>query len=200
MKSIYNARSNRHHPPTSPNTAPATLNDSHGWCPSHIYEMSFTMRGATGITLQPHQILRLPRKIAFQNLREIARKQMKCHLQCTTDSSMIRPWSEPDRPWTRHLAPARSPSLIFALRRRILYWILQHFTLRLSTQIWPNTAPATKSQTATSPNSAPATKSDTATSPNIVHAMKSGTKLLLDWTVTLLSCHFTEVLLYWTVT
>ena len=32
----YNARSNRHHPPTSPNTAPATQNDSHDWCPSHM--------------------------------------------------------------------------------------------------------------------------------------------------------------------
>ena len=48
------------------------------------------------------------------------------------------------RAWTRHLAPARSPSLPFALRRRILYWKLQHFALRLSTQISPNTAPATK--------------------------------------------------------
>ena len=92
---IYNARSNRHHPPTSPNTAPATQNESHDWSISHMkrhlqcaeqqstpfnltkycachakwiswlihitYETSFTMRGATGITLQPHQILRLPR-------------------------------------------------------------------------------------------------------------------------------------------
>ena len=129
---IYNARSNRHHPPTSPNTAPATQNECHDWscshmkrhfqcaqqqespsnftkyCPCHAkwiswlirityerhlqcaeqqaspsnltkycachakwiswliriaYETSFTMRGATGITLQPHQILRLPRKM-----------------------------------------------------------------------------------------------------------------------------------------
>ena len=54
---IYNARSNRTHHPTSPNTAPATLNDSHDWCPSHMKrhlqgvrfclktnEVSFTMR------------------------------------------------------------------------------------------------------------------------------------------------------------
>ena len=102
---FYNARSNRHHPPTSPNTAPATQNESHDWSASHMklhlqcterqespsnltnycachakgvswliritYETSFTMRGATGITLQPHQILRLPRKIALPNLREI---------------------------------------------------------------------------------------------------------------------------------
>ena len=33
---ISNARSNKHHPPTSPNTAPATQNDSHDWCPSHM--------------------------------------------------------------------------------------------------------------------------------------------------------------------
>ena len=94
---IYSARSNRHHPPTSPNTAPATQNKSHDWSTSHMkrhlqcaeqqastsnltkycachakwiswlihitYETSFTMRGATGINLQPHQILRLPRKM-----------------------------------------------------------------------------------------------------------------------------------------
>ena len=93
----YNARSNRHHPPTSPNTAPATQNESHDWCTSHLqrhlqcaeqqstpsnltkycachakwiswlmhitFETSFTMRGATVNTLQPHQILRLPRKM-----------------------------------------------------------------------------------------------------------------------------------------
>ena len=27
------------------------------------YETSFTVRGATGVTIQPHQILRLPRKM-----------------------------------------------------------------------------------------------------------------------------------------
>ena len=122
---IYNARSNRHHPPTSPNTAPATQNDSQDSSCSHMkrhlqcaeqqaspsnltkycachakwlswlilltYETSFTMRGATGINLQPHQILRLPRKIAFQKQRESATQNdsqdsscshMKRHLQC----------------------------------------------------------------------------------------------------------------------
>ena len=145
---IYNARSNRHHPPTSPNTAPATQNDSHDWCPSHMtrhlqcaeqqvsatnltkycachekwlaslilvtYETSFTMRGATGITLQPHQILRLPRKIALQNQRKICRKQLKRHFQCAADSSMIRPWSEHDptmklQNWTRPFAELTFP-------------------------------------------------------------------------------------------
>ena len=94
---IYNGRSNRSHPPTSPNTAPATQNESHDWSASHMKrhlqcaeqqesqsnftkycachakwiswlirvtdETSFTMRGATGIIPQLHQILRLPRKM-----------------------------------------------------------------------------------------------------------------------------------------
>ena len=94
---IYNARSNKSHPPTSPNTAPATQNKSHDWSASHMkrhlqcaeqlvsssnltkycacqekwiswliritYETSFTMRGATRVILQLHQILRLPRKM-----------------------------------------------------------------------------------------------------------------------------------------
>ena len=33
---IYNARSNRNHNPTSPNTAPATQNESHDWSASHM--------------------------------------------------------------------------------------------------------------------------------------------------------------------
>ena len=113
------------------------------------------------------------------------------------------------RAWTRHLAPARSPRLLFALRRRILYWKLQHFALRLSTQISPNTVPATKNDTPTSPNAAPATKSDTPRSPNTAPATKSSTprspnaapatksQLLLSCysTELLLSCYSTELLL-----
>ena len=33
---IYNTQSNRHHPPSSPNTAPATQNESHDWSISHM--------------------------------------------------------------------------------------------------------------------------------------------------------------------
>ena len=195
---IYNARSNRCHPPTSPSTVPATKNDSHHWSSWHMkrhlqcaeqqdsssnvnkyctchakwlswvmsvtYQTSFTMRGATGITLQPHQMLRLPRKIALQNLRKICRKQLKRHFQCAADSTMIRTWSEHDpnmiRPWNCKTEPVRSQSLLFPPRQRILYWKLQRFALRLSTQISPNTAPATKSDTPRSPNTAPATQND----------------------------------------
>ena len=193
---IYNARSNRNLPPTSPNTAPATQKECHDWSASHMkrhlqcaeqqastsnltkycachakgvswlirvtYETSFTMRGATRINLQPHQILRLSRKMTTQHLTEIG-----------WDPRMIRPWSETDprpiRPRQRKTEPAAPPRLLFAVARSRFYWKLQRFPLR------PNAAPATKSDTWTSPNAAPATKSDTWTSPNAAPATKSDT-------------------------
>ena len=88
------------------------------------------------------------------------------------DPSMIRPWSENE---TVTPQPASQPRLLFTPTTGILYWKIQHFALRLSFQISPNTAPATKSDTSTSPNTAPATKSDTWTSPNSAPATKSDT-------------------------
>ena len=111
---IYNARSNRSHNPTSPNTAPATQNESHDWSASHMKrhlqcaeqqesqsnftkycachakwiswlirmtdETSFTMRGATGVIPQLHQILRLPRKMNL--MIAWSASHMKRHLHC----------------------------------------------------------------------------------------------------------------------
>ena len=59
---IYSARSNRCHDPTSPNTAPVTQKPRLTYLVLITYETSFTVRGATGVTIQPHQILRLPRR------------------------------------------------------------------------------------------------------------------------------------------
>ena len=70
------------------------------------YETSFPMRGATGVTIQPHQILRLPRKMTLQDFKENRQKQVKRHFQCGADPSMIRAWSDHDptmiRPWSEH--------------------------------------------------------------------------------------------------
>ena len=145
---IYSARSNRCHHPTSPNTAPATKNDSTALSSSHMkrhfqcaeqqvspsnltkycachekwldcfivltYETSFPMRGATGVTIQPHQILRLPRKMTLQDFKENLQKQVKRHFQCGADPSMIRAWSEHDpsmiRAWSDHENANRNPS------------------------------------------------------------------------------------------
>ena len=77
---IYNARSNRSHPPTSRNTAPATQNDCDDWSASHMKlwaeqqeSQSIFTKYCTchadprhiclTVSHQPHQILRLPRNL-----------------------------------------------------------------------------------------------------------------------------------------
>ena len=121
---IYNARNNRWHPPTSPNTAPATQNDS------PKFQKHFSKTDETSITMRDRS---------------------------ETIPSWIRPWSENE---TVTPQPASQPRLLFTPTTGILYWKIQHFALRLSFQISPNTAPATKSDSSTSPNTAPATQSD----------------------------------------
>ena len=143
------------------------------------YETSFTVRGATGVTIQPHQILRLPRKIELQNFWQNLWKQMKRHFQCGADPTMIREWSDHDpsmiREWKRKPQPASQPRLLFDLTTSIFYWKIQRFAPNLTFKPSPNTAPATKSHTWTSPSTAPATKSDTWTSPSTAPATKNDT-------------------------
>ena len=101
LKLISNAGSKSSHPPTAPNTAPATQNECQEWFASHMkphfqcvepvksppnltkyctchtksmssvicvtYETAFPMRRASEVTLQPPQILRLPRKMNVIN-------------------------------------------------------------------------------------------------------------------------------------
>ena len=148
------------------------------WLILDTNETLFTMRGATCVIVQTHQILRLPRKMTVPNLKEICWKRMKRHFQCAADPRMIREWSDHE---TVSPQPASQPRLPFTPTTSILYWKIQHFALRLSFQISPNTAPATKSDTRTSPNTAPATKSDTCTSPNTAPATKNESH---DWSLT----------------
>ena len=101
------------------------------------YETLFTMRGATGVIVQPHQVLRLPR-MTIQNVREIWWKQTKRHLQSAADPSMIRDRSENE---TVSPQPASQPRLLFTPTTAILYWKIQHFALRLSFQISRNSPP-----------------------------------------------------------
>ena len=136
------------------------------------YETSFTMRGATGVPLQPPQILRLPRKMTRQNFKENVRKQVKRHFQCGADPTMIRACSENE---TVSPQPASQVRLLFELARSIFYWKIQRFAPNLTFKHSPNTVPATNSDTSTSRSTAPATKSDTWPSPNIAPATKSDT-------------------------
>ena len=146
------------------------------------YETSFTMRGATGITIQPHQILRLPRKMTLQDFKENLRKQVKRHFQCGADPSMIRAWSDhenanrnPPRNRGYFSTSPRAFSIVkYNVSRPILHSNIHHAT---KSDAWtsPSTAPATKSDAWTSPSTAPATKSDTWTSPSTAPATKSDT-------------------------
>ena len=56
------------------------------------YETSFPMRGATGVTIQPHQILRLPQKMTLQDLKKISKNRWNV----ISNAGMIRAWSEHD--------------------------------------------------------------------------------------------------------
>ena len=106
------------------------------------YETSFTVRGATGVTIQPHQILRLPRKIALQNFWQNLWKQMKRHFQRGADPTMIRAWSDhenanrnPPRKWGYF---SSSPGAFSIVKYNVLHPILHsnfHQILRLPRKV-----------------------------------------------------------------
>ena len=171
---ISNARSNRCHHPTSPNTAPATQNDSHAWSSSHM---------------KPH-FQCAEQQVSRSNLTKycachekwhckISKKISKNRWNVISNAGPIRPWSEHDpsmiRAWKRKPQPASQPRLLFDLTTSIFYCKIQRFAPNLTFKPSPSTAPATKSDAWTSPSTAPATKSDTWTSPSTAPATKSAT-------------------------
>ena len=93
------------------------------------------MRGATGITLQPLQILRLPRKSALQNLSEILRKRLKRQFQCGADPRMIRTRSEPDP--TMNSSSRTRPFAEVTFRASETHFVLKITTFR-APAIYPN--------------------------------------------------------------
>ena len=101
------------------------------------YETSFPMRGATGVTIQPHQILRLPRKMTLQDFKENLQKQVKRHFQCGADPTMIRPWSEHDptiiRPWNRQSATRLATEVTFRAHHE--HFLLKNTTFRAQSYI-----------------------------------------------------------------
>ena len=171
---ISNARSNRCHHPTSPNTAPATKNDSTALSSSHM---------------KPH-FQCAEQQVSRSNLTKycachekwhckISKKISKNRWNVISNAGPIRPWSEHDptmiREWKRKPQPASQPRLLFDLTTSIFYCKIQRFAPNLTFKPSPSTAPATKSDAWTSPSTAPATKSDTWTSPSTAPATKSAT-------------------------
>ena len=171
---ISNARSNRCHHPTSPNTAPATKNDSTALSSSHM---------------KPH-FQCAEQQVSRSNLTKycachekwhckISKKISKNRWNVISNAGPIRAWSEHDptmiREWKRKPQPASQPRLLFDLTTSIFYCKIQRFAPNLTFKPSPSTAPATKSDAWTSPSTAPATKSDTWTSPSTAPATKSAT-------------------------
>ena len=132
---IYSARSNRCHDPTSPNTAPATQNRIAKFLTKSLKtdETSFPMRGATGVTIQPHQILRLPRKMTLQDFKENLQKQVKRHFQCGADPTMIRAWSEHDPTMKTQTATRLATEVTFRAHHE--HFLLKNTTFRAQSYI-----------------------------------------------------------------
>ena len=171
---ISNARSNRCHHPTSPNTAPATKNDSTALSSSH-------MKRHFQCAEQQVSLSNLTKYCACHEKWhcKISKKISKNRWNVISNAGPIRPWSEHDpsmiRAWKRKPQPASQVRLLFELTTSIFYCKIQRFAPNLTFKPSPNTAPATKSDTWTSPSTAPATKSDTWTSPSTAPATKSDT-------------------------
>ena len=149
------------------------------WLTLVTYETSSTMRGATGATLQHHQIWRLPRNSELKT--SVSGKSMNCSRQYKDDSTIIR--ESRRRPYSSHLADAFCVKKYNIWRsgylpklQEMLPWPRQvtfqlHQTLRLPRKItlmidppdiWnvqQNTR-SNRSHPPTSPNIAPSTKND----------------------------------------
>ena len=152
---IYNARSNRCHYPTSPNTAPATQNDhlTSGRNLRKTSETSFPMRGRSEHDPsmirewkrkpQPASQVRilfgLPRSIFYCKIQRFEPNLTFKHSPSAAPATKSNTWPSPNT------AP----------------------TTKSDTWTSPNTAPTAKSNTGTSPSTAPTTKSNTWTSPSI---------------------------------
>ena len=157
---IYNARSNRCHHPTSPNTAPATQNDSTALSSSH-------MKRHLQCAEQQVSLSNLTKYCACHEKWhcKISEKISKNRWNVISNAGTIREWSDHDptmiRPWKRKPQPASQPRLLFELTTSIFYCKIQRFEPNLTFKHSPRAAPATKSNTWPSPNTAPTTKSNT---------------------------------------
>ena len=139
---IYSARSNRCHHPTSPNTAPATKNDSTALSSSH-------MKRHFQCAEQQVSLSNLTKYCACHEKWhcKISKKISKNRWNVISNAGPIRAWSDHDptmiRPWKRKPQPASQVRLLFELTTSIFYWKIQRFAPNLTFKPSPNTAPAT---------------------------------------------------------
>ena len=201
---IYSARSNRCHHPTSPNTAPATKNDSTALSSSH-------MKRHFQCAEQQVSLSNLTKYCACHEKWhcKISKKISKNRWNVISNAGTIRPWSDHDptmiREWSEHENANRNPPRNrgyfsssprafsiekYNVSRPILHSNLHqilrlprkvtlelHQVLRLPRKVTLELHQILRlpSDTGTSPSTVPATKSDTWTSPNTAPTTKSDT-------------------------
>ena len=188
---ISNARSNRCHYPTSPNTAPATKNDTARFqrkCPK-TGETSFPMRGRSDHdpsmirawkrkpqpASQPRLLFDLTTSIFYCKIQRFAPNLTFKPSPSTAPATKSDTWTSPSTAPATKSTTWTSPSTAPATKSNT--WTSPSTAPATKSDTWtsPSTASATKSDTWTSPSPAPATKSDTWTSPSTAPATKSDT-------------------------
>ena len=169
------------------------------------YETSFPMRGASKVTLQPHQILRLPRNSEFKiSARNpwIASANIKDDSTIIEDNPTMKSSSRTRRfgdlpranfatvlySWT--VTTFRAPVTLLNCYSTELWLLLNCVTLHLN---WIYCACHEKYTTEL-------LLYWTVLYWTVTLLNCDSTELLLYWTVTLLNCYSTELWLYWTVT
>ena len=195
---ISNARSNKCHPPNSPNTAPATQND-HPTSTRNLMktaETSFPMRGRSDhdpsmIRAWSETVPVSPQPATQQRLLFALRTSILYWKMQHFELSLSFQISPSTAPATQS-DTSTSPSTAPATQSDTSTSPSTAPTTKSDTWTSPSTAPTTKSDTWTSPSTAPATKSDTWTSPSTAPATKSDSinwlyyyaAILIDSTIT----------------
>ena len=207
-------------------TAPATKKWL-SWLILLTYETSLTMRGAGGIALRHHQLLRLPRKIALQNLREFAKNSWG--VMCS--ARPLRPWSEHDPTMNSSSRTRPFAEVIFRASEthyntsRSGYLSRFHQILRLPRKCHEkshrNITKGCAGHEESDSNAAKyctchekwlswlillrqmrcecCVRTDVSDVTDVTWLNWFWTELLLDWAVAWLNYYFTELLLYWAV-
>ena len=220
---IYNARSNRHHPPTSPNTAPATQNctpKSKRNCPK-TDEVSFTMRDrsendptmnsssrtrpfaeVTFHASETHFVLTITAFRApaiYPNFTEYCACHEMWHSKITKYCACHVKWLSWWMPVTYETSFTMCGAIGITLQRHQILHLPRKMTLMIdASHIW------NVIYNARSNRHHPPTLQFCACHAKLYWAVTFlscyFTEPLLYWAVTLLSCYFTELLLYWAVT
>ena len=124
---IYNARSNMRHSPNSPNTAPATKNESHHWSSSH-------MKRYLQCAEQQVSLSKLTKYCACHEKwpSRISKKFAENGWNVISNARPIRAWSEHDpsmiRPWNRQSATRLATELTFHAHHE--HFVLKNTTFR----------------------------------------------------------------------